>query len=109
MSFIRNDFMLKNKTAQRLYHEYAEGLPIIDYHCHISPKMMADDHRFQNATELFLGGDHYKWRLMRTNGIDEQLITGDGDDYDKWMAFAATVPLTVLSLRFAPYQTLSLC
>ena len=95
MSFIRNDFMLKNKTAQRLYHEYAEGLPIIDYHCHISPKMMADDHRFQNATELFLGGDHYKWRLMRTNGIDEQLITGDGDDYDKWMAFAATVPLTI--------------
>ncbi len=95
MAFIHSDFMLKNKTAQKLYHEFAEGLPIIDYHCHLSPEVMAKDHRFRNATELFLGGDHYKWRQMRTNGIDEKLITGDGDDYDKWMAFAQTLPLCI--------------
>ena len=95
MSFIHSEFMLKNKAAQKLYHEFAEGLPIIDYHCHISPEVMANDHRFKNATELFLGGDHYKWRLMRTNGIDEKLITGDGDDFDKWMSFVSTVPLTI--------------
>lgn len=95
MSFIHSDFMLKNKTAQKLFHEFAEGLPIIDYHCHISPEMMARDHRFRNATELFLGGDHYKWRLMRTNGIDERFITGDADDYDKWMSFAKTLPLCI--------------
>jgi len=95
MSFIGPEFMLKNKTAQRLYHEYAENLPIIDYHCHISPEKMANDYRFKNAAELFLGGDHYKWRLMRANGIDERFITGDGDDFEKWMAFAATVPMAV--------------
>lgn len=95
MRFIHPDFMLKNKSGQRLYHEFAEQLPIIDYHCHLSPEMIANDHRFRNATELFLGGDHYKWRLMRTNGVDEQLITGDGDDFDKWMAFASTVPMCI--------------
>ena len=95
MGFIHSEFMLKNKAAQKLYHEFAEQLPIIDYHCHLSPEMIANDHRFCNATELFLGGDHYKWRLMRTNGIDEKLITGDGDAFDKWMAFAATVPMCI--------------
>ena len=95
MAFIHSEFMLKNRTAQKLYHEFAEHLPIIDYHCHLSPAVMAKDHRFRSAAELFLGGDHYKWRLMRTNGIDEQLITGDGDDYDKWLAFARTVPMTI--------------
>jgi len=95
MSLIHPDFMLKNDTAKRLYHEFAENLPIIDYHCHLSPKMIAEDHRFANASELFLGGDHYKWRLMRTNGIDERYITGNADDEEKWMAFAKTVPLTI--------------
>ncbi len=95
MGLIHSEFMLKNKAGQKLYHEFAEQLPIIDYHCHLSPEMIANDHRFKNATELFLGGDHYKWRLMRTNGIDEQLITGDGDDFDKWMAFASTVPMCI--------------
>ena len=95
MSFIHSEFMLKNKTAQKLYHEFAENLPIIDYHCHLSPEIIAKDHKFRNATELFLGGDHYKWRLMRTNGVDEKLITGDGDDYDKWMEFAKTIPMTI--------------
>ena len=94
MSFINNDFMLKTKTAKELY-EHVKDLPIIDYHCHISPKMIAENYQFKNAFELFLGGDHYKWRQMRTNGIDEKFITGDADDFDKWMAFAKTMPLLI--------------
>ena len=92
MSFITNEFMLKNKTAIELY-EHVKDLPIIDYHCHISPKMIAENYKFKNAFELFLGGDHYKWRQMRTNGVDERYITGDADDYDKWMEFAKTMPM----------------
>ena len=99
MSFIHSEFMLKNKTAQKLFHEYAEDLPIIDYHCHLPPAAIADNKQFRDAAELFLGGDHYgdhyKWRLMRTNGIDEELITGNADGFDKWMAFAETLPLTI--------------
>ncbi len=94
MSFINNDFMLKTKTAKELY-EHVKDLPIIDYHCHISPKMIAENYQFKNAFELFLGGDHYKWRQMRTNGIDERYITGDADDFEKWMAFAKTMPLLI--------------
>ena len=94
MSFINDNFMLKTKTAKELY-EHVKDLPIIDYHCHISPKMIAENHQFKNAFELFLGGDHYKWRQMRTNGIDERFITGDADDFEKWMAFAATMPLLI--------------
>jgi glucuronate isomerase len=86
--------MLKTKTAKELY-EHVKDLPIIDYHCHISPKMIAENHQFKNAFELFLGGDHYKWRQMRTNGIDERFITGDADDFEKWMAFAKTMPLLI--------------
>ncbi len=94
MSIITNEFMLKNKTAVELY-EHVKDLPIIDYHCHISPKMIAENYQFKNAYELFLGGDHYKWRQMRTNGVDEKYITGDADDYDKWMEFAKTMPLLI--------------
>ncbi len=94
MSFITHDFMLKNKTAKRLY-SYVERLPIIDYHCHLSPKMIAENYQFKNAYDLFLGGDHYKWRLMRSNGIDEELITGGADEYEKWCAFARTVPMMI--------------
>ncbi|MBQ7412184.1 MAG: glucuronate isomerase [Clostridia bacterium] len=91
MSFINDKFMLKNDTAIELY-EAVKDLPIIDYHCHISPKMIAENYKFKNATELFLGGDHYKWRQMRTNGVDEKYITGDAPDYEKWLAFAKTMP-----------------
>ncbi len=94
MSFINDTFMLKSKTAVELY-EAVKDLPIIDYHCHISPKMIAENHQFKNAFELFLGGDHYKWRQMRTNGIEERYITGDADDFEKWMAFAKTMPLLI--------------
>ncbi|MBO5945990.1 MAG: glucuronate isomerase, partial [Clostridia bacterium] len=91
MSFINDNFMLKGEVARRLYDEVRE-LPIIDYHCHLSPKMIADDHKFKNATELFLGGDHYKWRQLRTAGVPEELITGDGEDYEKFRAFARVMP-----------------
>ena len=94
MKFITDRFMLKTDTAYRLY-ESVKDLPIIDYHCHLSPAMIANDHKFKNVTELFLGGDHYKWRQMRSNGIDERLITGDADDYEKFKAFAATVPMLI--------------
>ena len=95
MGFINDDFMLKGETAKELYHQFAEKMPIIDYHCHLSPQMIAENYKFKNAYDLFLGGDHYKWRLMRSNGIDEELITGSGDDYEKFKAFAKTVPLMI--------------
>lgn len=95
MSFINDDFILKNETAKKLYHKYAKDLPIIDYHCHLSPKMIAEDYKFKNAYDLFLGGDHYKWRQMRTYGIDEEYITGNADDYDKWVCFAKTMPYLI--------------
>lgn len=95
MGIINENFMLKNKTAKELYYDYAEGLPIIDYHCHLSPKMIAEDYRFKSAYDLFLGGDHYKWRQMRSNGIAEEMITGNGDEFEKWMGFARTMPLLI--------------
>ena len=91
MGIINDSFMLKSKTAKKLY-KMVENLPIIDYHCHLVPKMIAEDYRFRNAADLFLGGDHYKWRQMRSNGIDEKYITGDAPDYEKFLAFAKTVP-----------------
>ncbi len=89
--FIKDDFMLHSKTAKELY-EMVKDMPIIDYHCHLSPKQIAENYRFKNAYDLFLGGDHYKWRQMRTNGIDEEYITGDKPDFDKFMAWAETMP-----------------
>ena len=94
MSFINDNFMLKTETARKLYAAVKE-LPIIDYHCHLSPKMIAEDYKFRNAFDLFLGGDHYKWRQMRTNGIDEEYITGNADEYEKVLAFAKTMPYLI--------------
>ena len=94
MSFINDNFMLKTKTAKKLY-AMVKDLPIIDYHCHLSPKMIAEDYKFRNAFDLFLGGDHYKWRQMRTNGIDEDYITGNADEYEKFKAFAKTMPYLI--------------
>lgn len=95
MGIINDNFMLSTDVARRLYNDYAKGLPIIDYHCHLSPQMIAEDYRFRNAYDLFLGGDHYKWRQMRSNGIDENMITGDADEYEKWLGFARTMPLLI--------------
>ena len=94
MNFINDNFMLKNETAKKLY-SFVKDLPIIDYHCHLMPKMIAENYKFKNAFDLFLGGDHYKWRQLRTNGIDEELITGSGDDYEKFKAFARTMPMLI--------------
>lgn len=95
MGIINEDFMLYGETAKKLYHDYAEELPIIDYHCHLIPQIIAENHRFNDAYELFLGGDHYKWRQMRSNGIDEKYITGGADNYDKWKCFAKTMPYLI--------------
>lgn len=93
-SFMDKDFLLQTETAQELYHGHAETLPIIDYHCHLSPQMVAEDHRFRSITELWLGGDHYKWRAMRANGVDERYITGEASDWEKFEKWAETVPYT---------------
>ncbi len=93
--FINEDFLLQTKTARNLYHEHAEGLPIIDYHCHLDPKMVADDHMFRSITELWLGCDHYKWRALRANGVSERYITGDASDWDKFEKWAETIPYTL--------------
>jgi len=95
MGFIDENFLLQTRTAQQLYHEYAAGEPIFDYHCHLSPKDIADDRRFANLFEIWLEGDHYKWRAMRANGIDERYVTGDADANLKFLAWARTVPQTL--------------
>ncbi|MBL1230507.1 glucuronate isomerase [Enterococcus sp. BWB1-3] len=89
--FIHHDFLLQTELAKKLYHESAEHLPIIDYHCHLEPQMIAENTRFLSITELWLGGDHYKWRAMRACGIDERYITGDSSDWEKFQAWAQTV------------------
>lgn len=93
--FMGDNFLLSTDTAVELYHTYAKDMPIIDYHCHLSPKEIYVNKRFNNITEAWLYGDHYKWRLMRANGISEEYVTGDADDYDKFLAWAKTVPMTI--------------
>jgi len=92
---MNEDFLLTTDTAKKLYHEYAEKMPIIDYHCHLSPREIAENIQFKNITELFLGGDHYKWRYMRAMGVDERLIRGDGDDYEKFLAYAKCISMAI--------------
>lgn len=86
------DFLLSTPTAKWLYHEVAEKIPIIDYHCHINPQEIAEDRKFNNISEVWLGGDHYKWRQMRFGGIPENVITGDADPKEKFRAFASVLP-----------------
>ena len=86
--FITKDFLLKNETAKRLYHQYAAKMPIIDYHCHINPQEIYEDKKFNNITEIWLGGDHYKWRLIRSNGVSEEYVTGNADPKLKFRKFA---------------------
>ncbi|MDD3489928.1 MAG: glucuronate isomerase [Paludibacter sp.] len=95
-NFLDENFVLQTETAQKLYHEHAAKMPIIDYHCHLVPSMVANDHQFRSITEAWLGGDHYKWRAMRTNGIDEKYCTGkDTSDWEKFEKWAETVPYTM--------------
>ena len=95
MPFIHEDFLLNTKTARRLYHKFAEAAPIFDYHCHLSPGDIARNRRFNNLFEIWLEGDHYKWRAMRTNGVAEKYCTGDVPPYEKFLAWAKTVPHTL--------------
>lgn len=93
--FLDDNFQLQTETAQRLYHNYAKEMPIIDYHNHLIPEQIAYDINFENLTQVWLYGDHYKWRAMRANGIDEKYCTGDATDYEKFEKWAATVPYTM--------------
>ena len=95
MSFINDDFLLHNDVAKRLYHDYAAKLPIIDYHCHISPKDIYEDRKYSNLYELWLEADHYKWRLMRNHGIDEYYITGNAEPFEKFKAFVASLSMAI--------------
>lgn len=93
--YIHPDFLLQTEAAHRLYHGFAAQEPIFDFHCHLSPQEIREDARFETITQVWLGGDHYKWRLMRANGVPEELITGDGDPYEKFLAWARTVEKSV--------------
>lgn len=93
--FLGKNFLLKTKTAKSLYHNVSADLPIIDYHCHINPQEIYEDRHFDSITEAWLGGDHYKWRLMRSNGVPEELVTGDGDPREKFKAYAEAVSLSI--------------
>ncbi len=99
-TFITDDFLLNNKFARELYHNYAKQMPIIDYHCHLSPKDIAEDRIFKNISEVWIHGDHYKWRAMRTFGIDEKYITGNASDQEKFEKWAETVPFTLRNPLF---------
>ena len=93
--FLDESFLLESKTAERLYHEYAKDQPIIDYHCHLPPDQVADNHKFGTLTQIWLNGDHYKWRAMRSNGAPERYCTGDASDWEKFEMWAHTVPYTL--------------
>jgi glucuronate isomerase len=93
--FMDENFLLNNETAVHLYHNYAKDMPIIDYHCHLSPQEIFENKSFKNITDAWLSGDHYKWRVMRALGIDEEYITGSASDYDKFLAWAEAVPLLI--------------
>jgi len=94
-AFLDQDFLLQSATAQTLYHQFAAAMPIIDYHNHLVPQQIADDHQFDNITQAWLYGDHYKWRAMRAHGVDEKYITGNASDEEKFMKWAETVPYTM--------------
>ncbi|MBC8393951.1 MAG: glucuronate isomerase [Deltaproteobacteria bacterium] len=94
-NFMTDDFLLQTETAKTLYHRHAASMPIFDYHCHLSPQQIADDIQFENITQAWLYGDHYKWRAMRTNGINEEFITGNASDWEKFQKWAETVPYTL--------------
>src|SRR5438105_14715388 len=95
MKFIHDDFLLQTRTARRLYHQFAESEPILDYHCHLPPRDIAENRQFKNLFEVWLEGDHYKWRAMRANGVAERFCTGDASSYEKFRAWAGTVPFTL--------------
>ena len=94
-AFMDDDFLLSTDTAKKLYHEYAKVMPIIDYHCHINPQEIYEDRKFENITQVWLGADHYKWRQMRSNGVEERYITGDATDREKFQKWAETLEMAI--------------
>ena len=94
-AFMDRDFLLCSETAKHLYHDYAADMPIIDYHCHLDPREICEDRQFENITQVWLGGDHYKWRLMRSAGVEEKYITGDASDREKFQKWAETLALAI--------------
>ena len=90
-TFMGEDFLLENETAKKLFDRYAKNMPIYDYHCHLSPKEIAEDKKYENITEIWLYGDHYKWRYMRSMGVDEKYCTGDASDYEKFFQYAKCI------------------
>lgn len=95
MGIINEKFMLYNKTGEKLFNDFARDMPIIDYHCHLAPELIEKDYKFKDAYDLFLSGDHYKWRQMRSFGIDEEYITGEKSGYEKWLSFAKVMPYLI--------------
>ena len=95
MNYINDDFLINNEVGKKLYLEYAKDMPIYDYHCHLSPKEIYEDKKYENLTEIWLAGDHYKWRAMRINGVEEKYITGDADDYEKFFEFIKTLKYAI--------------
>src|ERR1700691_6673473 len=95
MTFITEYFLLQSETARRLYHTYAEPVPVLDFHSHLSPKEVAENRKFANLAEIWLEGDHYKWRAMRADGVAKRFCSGDASDYEKFIAWARTVPRTL--------------
>ena len=95
MKFMNENFMLGSETAIKLYHDYAAKMPIIDYHCHLIPAEISEDKKHENITQVWLYGDHYKWRAMRSNGVDEKYITGNSSDYEKYEKWTETMPSLV--------------
>ena len=93
--FMDEDFLLSNETAKKLYHDYAEKMPIIDYHCHINPQEIAENRKFDNITQVWLYGDHYKWRIIRACGVDEDKITGAASDCERFQMFAEALPRAI--------------
>ena len=93
--FLDEEFLLSTESAQKIYHEYAEKMPILDYHCHINPQEICENRKFENITQVWLGGDHYKWRQMRSNGVDEYYITGDAPDREKFQKWAETLEMAI--------------
>ena len=98
-AFMDKDFLLSTETSKKLFHEYAETMPIVDYHCHINPQEIAEDRKFENITQVWLGGDHYKWRQMRSNGVDEYYITGGASDREKFQKCLSSALLLFRNLH----------
>ena len=104
-TFMDKDFLLQTETAKKLYNDYAATTPILDYHCHINPQEIYEDRQFENITQVWLGGDHYKWRFMRSCGVDEHFITGDASDKEKFLKWAEACSTKTPPRKYGSFAT----